>query len=419
MTGSELMSGDIVDSNSAFIAQALAEIGLAVDEKVTVGDKLDALQQQISRLCRESRLLIINGGLGPTTDDLTAEVLARVNKEQLVVNRDAENHIISWCSMRGIKANNANLKQALLPTSARIFPDAPGSAPAFYLNFDNCLVIATPGVPSELKHITHHHLLSFISQHLDYAPAHSWEKFHLLGIGESRLQQLIHEETSDIEDHIEIGYRAAFPALELKLRPMPGSAPDNPQFAQAKQQILALLQPFIINTTTENFAKRLVNALQQQNKRFSCAESCTGGMIASEITSVPGASAVFPGSIISYSNPIKQQLLKVSAETLNQYGAVSEQTAIAMLQGILAVMSTDYAVAVTGIAGPGGGSPEKPVGTVWVAWGTREKNRAICLHIPLGRALFQRLVTTLALDLIYRELCGEDSIPAYLARWQL
>ena len=419
MTGSELMSGDIVDSNSAFIAQALSNIGLAVDEKVTVGDHREDLQSQIIRLSKESSLLIINGGLGPTIDDLTAEVLAQAAKEDLTCNKEAEEHVINWCEKRGFTANTANLKQAILPSSSCIFVDAPGSAPAFHMMLNECLVIATPGVPSELKHITRNQLLDFIPTQLSIKPSQPWQKTFLLGIGESRLQQLISDEMTGIEEALEIGFRADFPALELKFRPVKDLKADDKHVVSWQYKLLSLLENYIISTDTNNFACRLVQALQEKGKTFSCAESCTGGLIASEITKIPGASDVFPGSIVSYSNQIKHKLLNVPQETLKHYGAVSEQTVQAMFSGIIDAMQSDYAIAVTGIAGPGGGSIEKPIGTVWIAWGTAKNNAAACINVPLGRVMFQQLLTTICLDLTYRHLNGNSSTPNYLKRWQL
>lgn len=419
MTGSELMSGDIVDSNSVFIAKALADIGLAVNEKVTVGDDRQDLLSQIARLTSESALLIINGGLGPTIDDLTAEVLAIAANETLAYNQQAESHIRNWCTQRGFTANKANLKQALLPLSCAIFADAPGSAPAFYMTLNHCLVIATPGVPSELKDITRKHLLLLIQKTLAIEPTHPWQKYYLLGIGESLLQQLISDELADIESAMQIGFRASFPALELKIKPLSTSLANDPQFTHWQHKLLQRLEPFIISTDTPNFAYRLVRELQAKGKTFSCAESCTGGLIASEITKIPGASAVFPGSIVCYSNQIKQELLQVPAETLNNHGAVSQQTVAAMFAGIIQVMKSDYAIAVTGIAGPDGGTDEKPVGTVWIAWGTAINNSSICLHVPLSRIMFQQLLTAICLDLTYRHLNGIYQTPDYLSRWLL
>ncbi len=419
MTGSELMSGDIVDTNSAFIATALSEIGLTVNEKVTVGDHREDLQSQILRLSSESGLLIINGGLGPTIDDLTAEVLAHAANESLTINKEAEQHITYWCQKRGFKANQANLKQALLPASCQIFADAPGSAPAFHMTINHCLVIATPGVPSELKQITNNHLLDFIPKQLSIKPELPWKKYFLMGIGESRLQQLIIDELNGIDDVLQIGFRADFPALELKLKPAGKRAADDIEVTQWQQQLLGLLENFIITSDTNNFAKRLVQALQEKGKTFSCAESCTGGLLASEITKVPGASDVFPGSIVSYSNQIKHKLLGVPEEVLNTHGAVSEQTVQAMFSGIINTMHSDYAIAITGIAGPDGGSEEKPVGTVWIAWGTATENATICINVPLGRVMFQQLLTTICLDLVYRHLNGNPQTPTYLSRWQL
>lgn len=417
MTGSELMSGDVVDTNSAFIAQNLADIGLSIYERCVVGDDPEMLQQAITRLSNEYDALIINGGLGPTEDDLTAQVLAQCSEHPLQLHKDAEQHVMQWCLQRGFDANTSNLKQALLPQNACIFADAPGSAPAFYIHHNQCLIIATPGVPSEIKNILETSLLPFLQQQFPVENAASWIRYTLIGIGESSLQELINKEFSHLSDYFNIGFRAGFPSLEFKLYPLPVAAKLLAKQESIKLQMINKLKPYILGEGNISIAQALVKLLQQRNKTISCAESCTGGLIASEITKIPGSSAVFPGSVVSYSNAMKQKFLGVNARTLEAKGAVSKDCALEMLDGILNSCQSDYGIAVTGIAGPDGGCEEKPVGTVWIAWGTKKQKQAICLHIGFERELFQTLVMAIALDLIRRQLLGLG-LPEMISRWQ-
>lgn len=418
MSGSELMSGDTIDTNSALLAHALADLGLAINEKVTVSDHLYDLESQILRLSSESDLLIINGGLGPTCDDLTAEALAHAAQQPLLMHKDAEKHIRNWCNRRGSEINTANMKQALLPASSQVIPDCPGSAPAFYLMINHCLIIATPGVPSELKKIVRNQLLPLISAKLAITSQPAWKKYPLLGVGEATLQQMITDHLAGIEKTLEIGFRIDFPILELKYRPIEGSADDDKVIAW-QIRLHQLIADFITSTSSANPARHLVEQLYNKGNSISCAESCTGGLIASEITKIPGASSVFPGGVISYANTVKQELLNVPAEILANHGAVSKQTVEAMFAGIIGLMKSDYAVAVTGIAGPSGGTAEKPLGTVWIAWGTVTHPLSVGLCIPIERTRFQQLVTTIAIDLCIRHLEGNHQIPTYLARWRL
>lgn len=419
MTGSELMSGDTIDSNSAYLAQALLTVGLAVTEITTIGDERQHLIMQIQRLASQSSLLIINGGLGPTQDDLTAEVMATVAQTTIATHPAAKKHIIEWCQKKGFAANQANLKQAELPRNCTIFPDAPGSAPAFYLFIGDCLVIATPGVPTELKTITRAHLLPFLRKHFMLAETIAWQKIQLLGIGESRLQQIISEEFIHIGEYMEIGFRAGFPTLEFKYKPVSNTLAGSPGYRTQEQNLLKRLEDYVLGQGDFHLATTLVQLLHNKGKSFSCAESCTGGLVSSEITKIPGASAVFPGSIVCYSNNIKEQLLHVPAAVLSDYGAVSKETVLAMLEGILQTMHCDIGVAISGVAGPDGGTIEKPVGTVWIAWGNRSNQLSVCLHIPFERKQFQAMTTTICLDLVRRWVSGQEYTPAYLSRWQL
>jgi nicotinamide-nucleotide amidase len=419
MTGSELMSGDTIDSNSAYLAQKLLSVGLTVQEITTIGDDRQHLSAQIQRLVGKSDLLIINGGLGPTQDDLTAEVMASVAHSKIATHEQAKQHIIEWCAKKGFTANAANLKQAELPVDCSIFPDAPGSAPAFYLFIESCLVIATPGVPSELKSITQQHILPFLRQHFALAETTPWQKVQLLGIGESRLQQIISDEFTGIDKVMDIGFRAGFPTLELKYKPNNNSHLFTDDFKEFENKLLKRIEDFVLGTGNFHLPNALVELFIEKGKTFSCAESCTGGLIASEITKIRGASTVFPGSIVSYSNTIKEKLLNVPDTVLTAHGAVSEETVIAMLEGILLAMNCDIGVAVSGIAGPDGGTIEKPVGTVWIAWGSLSAQQTVCLHIPFERKQFQALAATICLDLARRWALGYAMIPAYLSRWQL
>lgn len=416
MTGSELMSGDIIESNSAEMARQLATIGLSVKERVVIGDDKLQLKDTISRLSCNFDMLIINGGLGPTSDDLTAEILSDISQQPLLEHKEATHHIIQWCQHRGTEANLANLKQALLPQNARIFPHAPGSASAFYLYINDCLVIATPGVPSELNHILRHQLLDFLQKKLPCESEEQWQRYSLLGIGESQLQQVIHDHFPELIQFFDIGYRATLPCLEFKLK-----RKKNSQFDQQKRlesSILNYLSPFLINEGNNSLVENIVKLLQEEKKSLSCAESCTGGLISSEITKVTGSSSVFYGAIVSYSNALKENLLHVKSSTLNQYGAVSQEVSIAMLKGALNQCRSDYAIAVTGIAGPEGGSEEKPAGTVWIAYGNKYKYDSIGLLLPFKRHDFQMMVTIIALDLIRREVLNIEG-KQHLKRWMI
>lgn len=411
LTGNELMTGDIVDSNSAMIAEQLLDQGLSVHYKVTVGDDLQLLKQELERLASQFEILIVNGGLGPTSDDMTAEALALASRQKLAEHPEARAHLEHICREIGMPLSPANLKQALLPEGCDIIPNPVGSAVGFFMQLKVCEVFCTPGVPHELKCMLEQEILPRVSARLDEEQKPVRTRLKVFGFGESSLQQLLSDRFPDWPAEIEIGFRASLPMLELKL-----------QTRQAHQALLedwtrrvrSQLGAHVISETQTTMQEALVTLLQEKNKKVTCAESCTGGLVASLLTQVSGASAVFEAGFVTYANGIKQEVLGVSTEHLQTQGAVSEVVVREMLLGALARSHADLGVAISGIAGPEGGSADKPVGTVWLAWGTKETVKTAALRIPGTRKRFQMVTATIAMDLVRRELLGIEEPANYL-----
>lgn len=413
LTGNEIMSGDIVDSNSAMVAEMLAPLGWRIHRKVTVGDELDLLCEEISHMCAAADVLIINGGLGPTVDDMTAAALARVSNKPLCEHPEALAELRAWCARLNMPVNDANYKQAVLPEGADIIRNGQGTAPGIRIEHQGCLVLATPGVPRELKAMMAEEILPllearFPSDHIDT------RRMAVFGQGESTLQQKIAEQYPDWPDAIELGFRASMPALEVKLTARGESSAG--LLDEWQNKLIDFLGEHYIGPAPTSLAKSLIEALAQQGLSACSAESCTGGSIAAAITAEAGASEVYRGGWVSYANSMKIAELAVNSDDLEREGAVSETVARQMLAGALSRSGADIGSAITGIAGPGGGSEEKPVGTVWLAWGRAENIRSRELHIPMPRAQFQQWVSALALDLMRREALGLDSEPAFLRR---
>lgn len=419
LTGNELMTGDIVDSNSAMIAQQLKELGLEVSRKVTVADDIEILINEINQLAQHADILIINGGLGPTIDDLTAEALAKATRVELVEHPEALEHLKLWCKKRGAKLNAPNLKQTILPKSCDIIPNRYGSAVGFTVNHVNCDIYCTPGVPSELKIMVDEQILPLIAKSLPDELVSDVTRFQVFGLGESTLQNLINDKLPNWPQNIEIGFRAGMPLLEVKLTTTTQEAYKEKQFWESK--LLDILGDHVlakIENKPLSMANHVLSKLVEKNLKITAAESCTGGLISSMITQEAGASTSFNAGYVTYSNDIKTKLLGVPEALLNKYGAVSQEVVTAMAQGALQSSTADLAIAVSGIAGPGGGSDEKPVGTVWLAWGTKENMKSICLLMPLPRHYFQKYVATIGLDLIRRELINSQEIPCYIIERQ-
>jgi len=411
MTGNELMSGVTVDSNSAMIAQALSPLGLVVQARSTIGDDMGLLVSELQRLSASADVLIVNGGLGPTVDDLTAEALAHAAGLPLAEHAEALAHVTQWLAKRGVPLNAANRKQALLPTGCELVDNPVGSAPGFRLMLGNCLVICTPGVPSELRRMLVDSIIPLLqSRFPDIEPVLE-TRLHVFGMGESGIQQLLNDTFPEWPDAIELGFRAGLPTLEVKLRSH-GHA-SRGLHEHWKQEVLSVIGEHVVAEGDDTIAKAFVRLLTERQLTVTTAESCTGGLMAAMITEVPGASAMFEAGFVTYSNAMKTELLGVDPMTLDKEGAVSESVVLQMAEGALAHSSADYAVAVSGIAGPEGGTEAKPAGTVWIAWGKRGAIRARCLFFPLGRRNFQSLVAALGLDLVRRDILGITSEPRY------
>lgn len=425
LTGTELMVGDIVDTNSVMLAQSLKDHGAEVARKVTLGDDFDSLVAEIEHISRQADVLLVNGGLGPTADDLTAQALAEVIGQPLEENAEALVHLEAWCDRRGFNLAGANRKQIVLPKGITVVPNPIGSAVGFSTVHNNCLIICTPGVPIELKQMWLQEILPQLLPRLPVVDKVKTVKIHTFGMGESAIQNLFDNHLADWPEAIEIGYRAASPLVDLKLTTRSEQAEKLLPIWLPKIELL--LGAHALKTTTINgntaealeqpftVAQSLVGLLAQNKQTVTSAESCTGGLIASNITRIPGSSSVFEAGYVTYSNRIKSELLQVKSSTLEAHGAVSEAVVVEMAQGALAASGADWAVSVSGIAGPGGGSEEKPVGTVWICWGNNVQLKTQRLVYPTNRLNFQRFIANVGLDLIRREILEVKEVPSYFA----
>lgn len=411
LTGSELMTGDIVDSNSAMIAEHCLDQGFQIAYKVTVPDEMALLISEMERLSQLYDVLIVNGGLGPTQDDMTAEALAEVLGKQITEHTEAMSHLKSWCEQKNYHLSEANKKQAMLPEGIDLLANKIGSAVGFWAMHNHCRIYCTPGVPHELKLMLREEILSHIKTYDDSKKQTKRLRYSTFGYGESKLQQMLAETLPDWPDYLEQGFRASLPLIELKLKV--DQVEYHASLMEWGKKIEDLLGDHIVASDQRSIARVVVDLLSQKGKKVTFAESCTGGKIASLITEVSGASSVFEAGIVSYSNDIKHQVLQVSKESLEQQGAVSEAVVREMLRGALRLSGADLGVSVSGIAGPNGGTPEKPVGTVWLAWGSKEDIKARQFYFPGSRVFFQEVVSALALDLIRRELIGSQEEPVY------
>ena len=415
LTGNEIMSGHTVDSNSSMIAEQLISRGYNVYRKVTIGDEMDLLVEEIKHITNNSDVLIVNGGLGPTLDDLTAEALAQASGTELELKQEALNHVTNWYSNRKIRFSDSAKKQAILPQPCNIINNPTGSAVGFQCELNDCLVICTPGVPSELRRMLKESILDLISTRFPQDITPSTIRLQTFGLGESFIQELVSKEYPDWPEEVELGFRAGMPQLELKL------AIQHQKHTPIQKQCYDWLQQqigdCIIGEESTRLASAVLDALKNKKQRLCTAESCTGGLIASMLTEIPGSSVAFESGVVSYSNECKQRLLGVDNALLELHGAVSKDVVIAMAEGALSKTGAEHAIAISGIAGPDGGSDEKPVGTVFIGWGQKGNIKTIQLCYPLPRSAFQKMMSAVALDMLRRDLLGLEGTPSFIKRY--
>jgi nicotinamide-nucleotide amidase len=371
--GDELLIGQVIDTNSAWMAQQLNRIGIALKKRISVGDNAEEIWEALDVESRDTDIILITGGLGPTSDDITKEVLCNYFNGKMVVNESAlQNVKYLFEKIYNKPISEVNLKQAEVPDVCEVIQNKRGSAPGMIFSKDNTIYISMPGVPYEMQGIMQE-VIPYLEQKF-LLPEIIHKTIVTAGIGESALAEIIKDFEDQLPKEIRLAYLPAYGMVRLRLTTSGFDKPEtekliNDQFVQLKK----LVKEYMITDKDETMQEVLGNLLLQNKKTISTAESCTGGTIASLITSVPGSSAYYEGSIVSYSYDVKESLLDVKKETLEKYGAVSEETVKEMLQGLLNKINTDYGIAVSGIMGPDGGMPDKPVGTVWIAVGNKEK----------------------------------------------
>ena len=404
LTGDELMSGDTVDSNSAYIAQSLKDLGLTPRIKKVVGDDLPLLVSSIEELSAVSDVLVVNGGLGPTVDDLTAVALSQATGSPIVRNQQALQHLEEWARPRGFILTDSNLKQTDLPEICQIVNNPVGSAVGFKCVWNDCLIVCTPGVPSEFKKMVEEQVLPAIKEHAGIEESIKITRLRLFGVTESGLQDIVNETFTDWPAEVDLGFRVQMPVIEVKFTSK-GKQFDALNLEWA-DKFAALFKDYVIGENGTRLTQALNLALAESGKTIVTAESCTGGAIAAGITSEAGSSAVFNGGFVVYSNAMKNSILGVDLELLERFGAVSEPVVLAMAEGALDKSGSDVAIAISGIAGPDGGTDEKPVGLVWMAWGSKGDIKVRRFFLPMSRVAFQRTATAIAMDLVRREVLG-------------
>lgn len=371
--GDELLIGQVIDTNSAWIAQQLNKVGIFVKNRISVGDDADEIWKALDIESKGADIVLITGGLGPTSDDITKPLLCKYFNGKMITNEGAlQNVKYLFEKVYHKPVSEVNLKQAEVPDVCEVIQNKRGSAPGMLFRKNGTIFISMPGVPYEMQGIMEDVITDLTSRY--QLPEIIHRTVLTAGIGESAIAEIISGFEEQLPEEIRLAYLPNYGMVRLRLTTSGFNKATtvkmiDGQFAELKK----LVSAYIVTDEDETMEKVLGKILLQQKKTISTAESCTGGSIASLITSVPGSSAYYEGSVVSYSYNIKESLLNVKQETLERYGAVSEETVKEMLAGLLYIMKTDFGIAVSGIMGPDGGTEDKPVGTVWIAVGNKDK----------------------------------------------
>jgi nicotinamide-nucleotide amidase len=397
-TGTELLFGSVINTHLSFLGQRLFPLGLRVQRQVTVPDG-DAIREAILESAARSDLILVTGGLGPTSDDITREIVAELTGRPLRYDDGIFQKIKERFERRGLKLTDRISRQAYVPEGAAVLPNDFGTAPGLYLPARDGIphLFLLPGPPRELQPMVDTYALPIWKRLGGNHDIHA-RIYRTTGLGESYIESMVGDRLLAIPG-LELGYCASMGEVDVRIVGS-RSAVD-----AANEIIQSELAPYIISTEERELEEVIVKLLTAKQATLATAESCTGGLLANRVTNVAGASVVFLEGHVTYSNDAKTRTLGVSAELISTHGAVSEEVARAMAEGALQRSGATFALSTTGIAGPDGGTAEKPVGTVFVGLATREHATQVeKLFFPTDRRTFKRVCTQYALDMLRRRL---------------
>ncbi len=396
--GDEILIGQIVNTNAAWMAKELNALGIAIHRIETVSDDKQDMIQALEAAFQVADLVLLTGGLGPTKDDVTKHALTAFFDTELAFHEPTYKRIEQFFALKKIPVTDLHRLQCFLPVDCTLITNPKGSAPAMWFEKEGKIAVAMPGVPYEMKALMTREILPKLA-----AKAIQGEILHhsieTAGVGETTVAKHIEH----IEENLPSNFKLAFlPHLGSVTLRLSATGEDKVALQKAMDEqvglIKAAIPDFIYGDNGEKLEEAIGKLLKSKGKTMGTAESCTGGFISHKITSIAGSSEYYKGSIIAYSNGIKIKMLDVQADTLEQYGAVSEQTVREMVEGTLETLGVDYAIAVSGIAGPGGERPGKPVGTIWTAFGEKGNIRTRKLQLGRDRLKNIQLTTTYSLN---------------------
>lgn len=405
--GDELLIGQTIDTNSAWMAQELNKIGVWVKRRVAVGDNRQDIWQALDNESTEAEIILITGGLGPTADDITKPLLCDYFGGKMIVNEEVLQHVTTIFRRLNRPLIDRNLKQAEVPDVCEVLMNERGTAPGMLFRKGKKVFISMPGVPHEMKGLMSKKVLPLLQAEFQM-PFILHRTLLTAGVGESFIAEKIQNWEEALPEAVKLAYLPNYGMVRLRLTTQTNEKEKAEQeLDRLFVELQDLVKEWLIIDKDEPLEKALGDLLISKNKSLSTAESCSGGYIAHLLTSVPGSSLYFKGTVVAYSYDAKETILGVKHETLEVKGAVSEETITEMFNGLMHVTTADYGIATSGIMGPGGGTDDKPVGTVWVAVGSREKMIAKRLQFRFDRAKNIELTATNALLMLFQFVKNE------------
>lgn len=405
--GDEILYGQITDTNTQWMSTELDKIGIKTVRKSSVGDQEDKILQILEEAEGRADIILLTGGLGPTKDDITKKMLCKYFDDELVINEDALAFITDFFTKRGRPMTELNRLQAAVPSRCTYLANKTGTAPGMWFERNGKVFVSMPGVPHEMKYLMANEVIPRLKEFFE-TPIIYHKMIRTIGVGESFLAEKIENWEDNLPEHIKLAYLPSFGQVRLRLTAVGSDEEQLRKDVDAEiEKVLPLIGASVFGFDNDDLEAAIGKELKKRGLTVSAAESCTGGYISHMFTKVPGSSAYFMGSVVSYDNSVKIKVLGVDAETIAQHGAVSEETVTQMAEGARKLMNTDFAIATSGIAGPDGGTPEKPVGTLWIACAMEGRTIARKIQMANQRDTNIQYGSVVALNLLRKMMNGD------------
>jgi nicotinamide-nucleotide amidase len=405
--GDELLIGQTIDTNSAFIGTELNKNGIWIKRRIAVGDVKEEIVRALEHESKDNDIVIITGGLGPTSDDITKPVLCSYFNSKLVIDQPSLENVKNIFTKLNKPVSEINTRQAEVPDNCIVLQNNRGTAPGMWFEKNDVIYVSLPGVPHEMKGLITDSVIpkikeKFLLPHIEH------RTLLIAGKGESEIAELLSGFEKQLPADIKLAYLPAYGMVRLRLTARGDKQGLKKETEERFSALKEIVKPWMVADRDISLAEAVSDLLRLKNKTIATAESCTGGYISHLFTAIPGSSDIFFGSVVSYANSVKETLLHVNTATLKDHGAVSEETVREMVSGALEMIGTDYAIATSGIMGPSGGTGEKPAGTVWIAVGNKEKVQAAKFFFRFDRTRNIALTANTALNMLRRFVLEQE-----------